>query len=183
MPDESAENRELSEEEEAQAALEQFFSEERKVRERKEAAKVGLEETLATITATIAEHWGSGSGRRWRQIVWSIYNGSHLVSLGDVLTNFDTKNGLLVSKLIDAKLAGALDDGMLKRVLEKSGELARYEEAAHDTPEDEVVIYPPLAVSAEKLRELADAADGANRRYEASYRAEDERLAHLDEAV
>jgi hypothetical protein len=181
MPDQASENRDLTEEEEAQAALEQFFSEEKKVRERKEAATAGLDEALAAITATIAEHWGSGSGRRWRQIVWSIYNGSHLVGLGDVLTNFDTDNGLLVSKLIDAKLAGALDDAKLKRVLEKSGEFARYEEAARGTPEDEEVIYPPLPVSAERLRELADAAANVDRRYEASRRAEDERFARLEE--
>lgn len=181
MPDEPFQIHEPTEEE-MQAVLQQFFSETEKVRARKESARVGLDETLTAITAIIAEHWGSGSGRRWRQIVWSIYNGSHLVGLGDVLTNFDTDNGLLVSKLIDAKLAGALDDAMLKQVLQDSGEFARYEEAARDTPEDEEVMYPPLAVSAARLRELADIAESANRRYEASCRAEEARLVHLEEA-
>ena len=57
-------------------------------------------------------------------------------------------------------MLGALDkDEILRRVLTESGEFARYDEAARDTPEDEEVIYPPLQVSAESLRKLADAAE------------------------
>ena len=163
-------------EDEAQAALEEFFPEAKKVRERKEAAKVGLDEALAAITATIFEHWGSGSGRRLSQIVWSLYHRSHLVGLGDVLSNFDADNGLAVAKLLAAKMAGVLDDAMLRQVLKEAGEFARYEAAKRDTPEGQKVLYPFPPLSAEHLRRWADAAASQ----EARERLENERLARLD---
>ena len=84
----------------------------------------------------------------------------------------DYRLGRAAGKLIEAKLAGALDsDEILRRVLEDSGEFARYDEAAAGTPEGEEVIYPPLSVSTEKLRELADAAVAKEIRMEAQERA------------
>ena len=48
---------------------------------------------------------------------------------------------------------------LLKTVLEESGELRRYEEAAAKLPEHLPVPYPPPELSARDLRELADALD------------------------
>ena len=128
----------------------------RQIRAAKEAAKVGLEEALPVITEALTYHWSTGGGRRMRQIVWSIWNGSTLISLWDVLCGLDYKLGRAAAKLIEAKLMGALEsDEILRRMLEDSGEFTRYDEAAAETPEGEEVIYPPLAVSAERLRELA----------------------------
>ena len=79
---------------------------------------------------------------------------------------------------------GALEkDEMLRRVLTESGEFARYDEAARDTPEDEEVIYPPLQISVESLRELADAAESKETRIAAQRRAEDEQFARLEEST
>ncbi len=160
-------------EEETQAALAEITAQMRKVRERKKAAAAGLDEALATITDAIKCHWSTGSGRRLRQIIWSMHNGWTLVALGDVLTNFDAELGGAVAKVINAKLAGAIDnDDILRRVLKESGEMARYEEAAKDTPEDEEVLYPPIQVSADSLRRLADSSAKLEARIEAERRAE-----------
>ena len=161
-----------------------FAAEMRQIRAAKEAATIGLNEALPVITEVLTHHWSTGGGRRIRQIVWSIWNGSTLVSLWDVLSGLDYKLGRAAAKLIEARLAGALEsDEILRRVLEDSGEFARYDEAAADTPEDEEVTYPPLSVSADQLRELADPAaakenrDGAQRRAEAQEDAQQEKVA------
>ena len=165
-------------EEKKQAVMEEFATEMRLIRAAKEAAKTGLHEALPVITETLTHHWSTGGGRRMRQIVWSIWNDSTLISLWDVLSGLDYKLGRAAAKLIEAKLAGALEsDEILRRVLEDSGEFARYDEAVADTPEGEEVIYPPLPVSAERLRELADAAFAKELRVEAQQRA------HLEEAT
>lgn len=106
-----------------------------------------------------------------------------LVGLFDVLNGLDYELGRAVAKLIEAQLVGTLDsDDYLRRVLTESGEFARYDEAARDTPEGEEVIYPPLPVSAERLRKLADAAASKEARYEARSRTEEEQFARLEEA-
>ena len=161
-----------------------FAAQMRQIREHKQAAKVGLDEALTTITEAIRQHWSTGGGRRLRQIVWSLWNGDTLVALWDVLGGLDYDLGRAVAKLIEAQLVGALDsDDYLRRVLTESGEFARYDEAARDTPEGEEIIYPPLAVSADRLRKLADAAESKEARFGAEARAEDERLARLEEAT
>ena len=158
------------------AAMRDFAAQMRRMREQKEAARAGLLEALPVITKAIRVHWTTGGGYRLRQIVWSLWNGETLVGLYDVLGGLDDHLGQAVSKLLVAQLAGALDnDAYLRRVLTDSGEFARYDEAARDTPEGEDVIYPPLAVSASQLRRLADAAAAKEARYQARCRAEDER--------
>ena len=168
---------------EKRVVMEEFAAEMRKIRAAKETAKAGLDEVLPVIAEVLTYHWSTGGGRRMRQIVWSIWNGSTLISLWDVLSGLDHKLGHAAAKLIEAKLMGALDgDEILRRVLKDSGEFVRYDEAAVDTPEGEEVIYPPLAVSADRLRDLADAAVSKERRYEAECRVEDERLARMEAA-
>lgn len=168
----------LDEEAEKQAVLDEFARQMRKARERKEAAAAELPEALEKVTQAISHHWTTGSGRRLRQIVWSIYNASTLVALGDVLANFDADLGDAVATLLRAKLAGALDsDDILRRVLKESGEFARYEAAERETPEDEEVLYPPIQVSAESLHRLADSATKREARIKAEHDAEAARYA------
>lgn len=170
--------------EEQEAVVAEFAAQMRKVRERKAAAAAGLDEALATITAAIKEHWSTGSGRRLRQIIWSIYNGSTLVALGDVLTNFDTDLGGAVAKVISAKILGAIDDDKIfHRVLKESGEFARYDAVAKDTPEDDEVLYPPIQVSADSLRRLAASSTKLEARLEAERRAEQRRYEEEEAAA
>ena len=159
-----------------------FAAQMRQIKEHQQAAKAGLDEALTTITEAIRQHWTTGGGRRLRQIVWSIWNGETLVGLFDVFNGLDYELGRAVAKLIEAQLVGSLDsDDYLRRVLMESGEFARYNDAQRETPEGEEVIYPPLPVSAERLRKLADAAASKQARYEAECRAEDERSTRLEE--
>lgn len=154
------------------------------IKEHQQAAKAGLDEALATITKAIRHHWSTGGGTRLRQIVWSVWNGETLIGLYDVFNGLDYDLGSAVAKLVEAQLVGALDsDDYLRRVLTESGEFARYDEAQRDTPEGEEVIYPPLPISPERLRKLADAAESIKARYEAECRAEDARLARQEEAT
>ena len=100
-----------------------------------------------------------------------------MVALGDVLTNFDTRLGSAVAKVISAKILGVIDDDdVLRRVLEESGEFARYGEAAKKTPEDEEVLYPPIQMSADSLRCLAEASTKLEARIEAARIAEQRRF-------
>ena len=114
---------------------------------------------MEKITEALSDHWSTGSGRRLRQIVWSIYNGRTLVILGDVLANFDSELGEAVATLMHAKLCGVSMDDLLREILQRSGEFARYEKVERETPEDERVFYPPLPLSAESLHRLARSAN------------------------
>ena len=168
---------------EKQASMDDFAAHMRQIREHKAAARVGLDEALTTITKAIRQHWSTGGGWRLRQIVWSLWNGETLVPLYDVFGGLDHDLGRAVAKLIEAQLMGALDsDDFLRRVLSESGEFARYDEAARATPEGGEVIYPPMPISAERLRKLADAATSQEARFETECLAENERLASLEEA-
>ena len=147
------------------------------IKEHQQAAKAGLDEALTIITKAIRSHWSTGGGTRLRQIVWSIWNGETLIGLYDVFGGL----ARAVAKLVEAQLVGALDsDDYLRRVLTESGEFARYDEAAEDTPEGEEVIYPPMPVSPERLRKLADAAEGIKARYESEAQAGDTRLSRQE---
>ena len=152
------------------------------IKEHQQSVKAGLDEALATITTAIRQHWSTGGGTRLRQIVWSVWNGETFIGLYDVLGGLDYDLGRAVAKLLEAQLVGALDsDDYLRRVLTESGEFARYDEAARDTPEGEEVIYPPLPIYAERKRKLAEAAASKESRPEAGDRAEDERFASTKE--
>lgn len=185
MPDDDDQRLILHEptEEEKQATLGAFFAAVKESEARRDEAATGLDAALEKITEALTHHWTTGSGRRLRQIVWSIYNTRTLLALGDVLTNFDADFGEAVAVLIRAKLAGVDDlDDRLKRVLKVSGEFARYEDAQRDTPEDEEVLYPPMQISAESLRRLANSAAKLEARIEAERRAEAARY-EADEAT
>jgi hypothetical protein len=164
MPD-TFEIHEPTAEEQAEA-LKQFYAASGAVKKRREQAAAQLMPVLEKITEALTKHWSTGSGRRLRQIVWSIYNGRTLVILGDVLTNFDGELGEAVATLIHARLCGVDMDDLLREVFKRSGEFARYEEAERETPKDEIVIYPASAligrVSA-PARPLRGQARGAHR--------------------
>ena len=167
--------------EEQAEALKHFFAATGAAKKRREDAAAQLAPALEKITDALTDHWSTGSGRRLRQIVWSIYNGRTLVILGDVLTNFDSELGEAVATLIHAKLCGVDMDALLREILKRSGEFARYEEAERQTPEDEEVLYPPIQVSAERLRRLADSAARLEVRIKAQHHAEAARYAEEDD--
>lgn len=171
-------------EEETAEALNELAAHFAQIKEHKQAAKSGLDEALTTITQAIREHWSTGGGTRLRQIVWSLWNGNTVVGLYHVFGGLDYDLGRAVAKLVEAWLVGAVDDDKyLRRVLTESGEFARYDEAQRDTPDGEEVIYPPLPISADRLRGLAEAATSKEARFEAEARAEEQRMASVGETA
>ena len=158
-------------EEEQQATLNEFAREMRRVKERKESVSPDkLNEALETITDYLKTGWSTGGGRRLRQFVWSLWNGFHLINLYDLSSGLD-------GRLTDAAMVDALSEDQKRRVLKESGELARWEQASTEIPEDEDVLYPPFPMSTEGLRRLAKSAERQDRRLEAERRAEQDREA------
>lgn len=56
-------------------------------------------------------------------------------------------------------MLGALKEDSTRSFLKNSGEFARWEAASSRTPEDENVLYPPLAINTDALRRLARSAE------------------------
>ncbi|MBE7157162.1 MAG: hypothetical protein INR62_01780 [Rhodospirillales bacterium] len=149
-------------------ALDNFATQLRQIKEHKQALRSELDAALTTITQAICQHWSTGGGTRLRQIVWSLWNGDTPVGLYYVLGGLDYELACPVAKLLEAWLVGAVDDDKyLRRVLTESGEFDRYNRAKEETPEGEEVIYPPLPISADRLRDLAEAATSKEARYKA----------------
>ena len=119
-----------------------------------------LEAALPILTDTLRQHWSTGQGKRVRAIVWSLYGGDHPVGLGYALSGLDDKIAKALGTAIQARIAdGAAIEPLLKTVLQESGELRRYEQAAAKLPEHLPVPYPAPELTAAQLRELADALD------------------------
>ena len=105
-----------------------------------------------------------GGANRLRHILWSVYNCSHLVNLGDALSGMDAKHAHAALALLNARLAlGGDCEESLREILTKSGEFDRFRQTADRTPEPHPVIYPHPQVDSRTLRELADALDAEKR--------------------
>ena len=99
----------------------------------------------------------SGQAEKVRQIVWSIYTGSHLVPLGHACAGLDTKVAEAVAAVITARLlAGAEIEEKLKILMTAAGEFTRCDETeATQATKGLPLCYPiPMATSL-RLHELA----------------------------
>lgn len=160
-------------EEEEQAVLDDFARDMRRVQERKKSVSPEkLREALEAITDYLATGWSTGGGRRLRQFIWSLWNGHHLINLYDLSSGLDGRLTDAVIVVFRAAMVDALSDDQKRRVLKESGEFARWERASAETPDDEEVLYPPVPMSTETLRRLANSAAQQDRRIEAERRAE-----------
>lgn len=123
----------------------------------RKSATADLERVAPLLTETLRDRWDTGQGTRARQLLWSLYNGSGLVALGYTCSGFDPELAEALAAAIRARLAlGADVEDALKKILTDGGEFARFNAAADRTPEPHVVVYPPMPVSGETLRDLAD---------------------------
>ena len=77
-------------------------------------------------------------------------------------------------------MVGALSENQKRRVLEDSGEFARWEQARAETPEEDVVLYPPFPMSTDELRRVAHSAEQFDKRLEQERRAEEQCRANED---
>lgn len=159
--------------EEEQAVLDEFAREMRRAEERRNSVSPEqLREALETITDYLATGWSTGGGRRLRQFVWSLWNGHHLINLYDLSSGLDGRLTDAVIVVFRASMVDVLTEDQKRRVLKESGELARWEQAGVETPEDEEVLYPPLPMSTDTLRRLANSAAQQDRRMEEQRRSE-----------
>ena len=164
-------------EHEKQATLDAFKQRMKAQQERRTSTPPDeLQAALDTITAALARHWSTGGGTRLRRFIWSLWNRWHLVNLCDLCSALDQRLGDAVVVVFRAQMVGALTEEHKRRVLQKSGEFARWEEASTETPEGEDVIYPPLQLDGDELRKLAHSATQCARRVEAERAAEWSRL-------
>jgi len=163
----------FSTQEEQQATLNEFAQEMQRVKKRRESVSMKqLNESLETIAAYLKTGWSTGGGRRLRQFVWSLWNGFHLINLFDLTSGLDGRLGDAVIVVFNAAMIGVLSEDQKRRVLEESGEFARWEQANVETPEDEEVLYPPLLMSTDTLRRLAHSSELSDRRFEQQRKAE-----------
>lgn len=131
---------------------------------RQEQVAQKLAEVTPLLTETLTRHWSTGQGTRVRHILWSLYSCSHLVNLGDACSGLDANLAEAVSTAIHARLKfGPEIESLLGEILRVSGEFARFDREETATPEGLPVIYPPTPASAEKLRQLAVAAERRER--------------------
>jgi|GEM_PF-4410721 len=77
-------------------------------------------------------------------------------------------------------MVGALSEDQKRRVLNDSGEFARWEQAGAETPYDDEVLYPPFPMSTDGLRRMAHSAEQNDRRIEQQRRAGQAREANDD---
>ncbi len=131
---------------------------------RNEQAAQKLAEVMPLLTETLTHHWSTGQGTRVRDILWSLYSCSHLVNLGDAYSGLDTNVAEAIGAAIYSRLIfGPEVESLLGEILRVSGEFARFDREETATPEGLPVIYPPTPASAEKLRQLAVAAERRER--------------------
>ena len=105
----------------------------------------------------------SGQGEKVRQIVWSIYTGSHLVPLGHACAGLDTKVAEAVAAVITARLlVGAEIEEKLKILMTAAGEFIRCDETeAAQATQGLPLCYPIPMESPARLRELADTTEAS----------------------
>ena len=126
-----------------------------------------LQSALDTITEALTHHWSTGGGTRLRRFIWSLWNDWHHVNLFDLCAGLDYQLGDAVVVIFQAQMVGVLTEEHKRNVLKQSGEFSRWESAYAETPEDEVVLYPPPSLGADDLRRLAHSATQYARRLEA----------------
>lgn len=160
-------------EREQKEALDSLTQHMNAIKERRDTVAADeLESALDTITKALAHHWSTGGGTRLRRFIWSLWNGWHLVNLFDLCSGLDHELGDAVLIVFRAQMVGALSEAHKRRVLERSGEFARWEQASAETPDDEDVLYPHPPLGTEELQRLARSATQCARRLDAERRAE-----------
>jgi hypothetical protein len=126
-----------------EAALDEFHTAVRASEARlKSVSREELDAALSALTEYFRTSWSTGGGRRLRHFVWSLWNEWHLVNLFDLSHSLDGVLTDAVITLFRAAMVGALTEDHLRCLLTESGEMRRWKEAEHETPEGFEVLYP-----------------------------------------
>ena len=128
-------------------------------------AAAAFEQAVPLLTETLTSHWGTGQGTRVRHILWSLYTCGHLVNLGDACSGLDRRLAEALSAAVAARLLlGPEVESTLRKILQTSGEFARFTREEAVTPGHLPVIYPPASADARTFREMAASLDHLNAR-------------------
>ena len=162
-------------------ALENLMAEQKT---RRESVRVeDLNMALKAITDYLETGWCTVGGRRLRQFVWSLWNDHHLINLFDLSSGLGSRLSDAVIVVFRAAMVGALKEEHKRTLLERSGEFARWNAACEKTPENEQVLYPPLAIGTDALRRLARSAEQADNRLVQERRAEQAQAARHERGI
>lgn len=124
-----------------------------------ERATASIQEELPAAIAQLSHaiQFRSGGSCKLAALVWSLWNGDHVVGLWDCLAGIDVSNGGAILSLIRARLVlGGDADSAIRQILENSGEMDRYREAERRTSQNKPVPYPLPFTSSQRLRELLE---------------------------
>jgi hypothetical protein len=133
-----------TENEDTAAALHELSAALQTRRQRASEAAIRLDVAAPILTKALRND--THQSQKIRGIIWSLYNASHPVALGDVCSGLDLELADAVIAAITALLMmGAEAEARLKEILMAAGEFERYERAEKRTPEGMPVPYPALA--------------------------------------
>jgi hypothetical protein len=91
---------------------------------------------LTRIAHAIRDNPDTGGGVQLRRFLWSLYNMHHLVNLWTLVCRLDQAHSQLVAEVLTAALVGNLKESDIKRALQISGEMERWDQVQ---PSPEVV--------------------------------------------
>lgn len=124
-----------------------------------------LEQATPLLIESLSRHWSTGQGTRVRHIFWSLYTCSHTINLGESCSGLDTRLAKALAAAVAARMIlGPEVEPILREILQTSGEFARFDQEASETPEPLPVIYPPAPAEAQTFREMADSLDQRDKR-------------------
>lgn len=112
---------------ENQASLASFFADQKKFLARARVAEQSLQAATQNLITVLSEP-GTGQSTKVANIIWSAWNGSHTVGLGDALSGLDHHIAESVLALLEARLSlGGDADEMIRYILDQSGEMDRFQ--------------------------------------------------------
>jgi hypothetical protein len=85
------------------------------------------EQALTRIACAIRDNPDTGGGVQLRRFLWSLYNMHHLVNLWTLVSRLDQTYSQLVAEVLTAALVGNLKETDIKRALQFSGEMDRWD--------------------------------------------------------
>jgi hypothetical protein len=83
--------------------------------------------TLSRLSRSIGDAPESASAVHLRKLLWSLYNGHHLVNLWAMAGALDSEHSRWASEVFSGVLSGLVTEGELKRALTACGEMTRWE--------------------------------------------------------
>jgi len=86
------------------------------------------EQALTRLAQAIRDNPDTGGGVQLRRFLWSLYNMHHLVNLWTLVSRLDQPHSQLVAEILTAALVGNLKESDIKRALQISGEMDRWDQ-------------------------------------------------------